>query len=46
MVDMMRNGLIDAIDLITHSFPVADFRTPFAIASDRAQVMKAQLEFT
>lgn len=45
-VDLMRKGLIDVKPLITHSFPLAEFGAAFAVASDRAQSMKVQLDFT
>ena len=45
-VDLMRKGLIDVTPLVTHSFPLAEFEAAFAIASDRAQSMKVQLDFT
>ncbi|WP_238367488.1 L-idonate 5-dehydrogenase [Mesobacterium pallidum] len=44
-VDMMRKGLIDAGQLLTHSFPLADFADAFAMANDRTQAMKVQLDF-
>lgn len=44
-VDLMRKGLIDVEPLITHSFPLAEFETAFATASDRSRAMKVQLEF-
>lgn len=45
-VDLMRKGLIDVAPLITHSFPLSEYDQAFAIASDRAQSMKVQLDFT
>ncbi|MDA7429556.1 L-idonate 5-dehydrogenase [Primorskyibacter aestuariivivens] len=45
-VDLMRKGLIDVEPLITHSFPLAEYETAFATASDRSRAMKVQLEFT
>lgn len=45
-VDLMRKGLIDVAPLITHSYPLAEFETAFATASDRSKAMKVQLEFT
>ncbi|GGE58247.1 L-idonate 5-dehydrogenase [Actibacterium pelagium] len=45
-VDMMRAGLIDVTPLVTHSYPLADFAAAFAMAADRSQAMKVQLEFT
>ena len=45
-VDLMRKGLIDVTPLITHSYPLAEFETAFATASDRSKAMKVQLEFT
>ena len=44
-VDLMRKGLIDVQPLITHSFPLAEYETAFATASDRSRAMKVQLEF-
>ena len=45
-VKLMRKGLIDVAPLVTHSFPLAEFEAAFATASDRAQAMKVQLDFT
>lgn len=45
-VDLMRQGLIDVKPLVTHSFPLAEFASAFATASDRATgAMKVQLDF-
>ncbi|MBF9024558.1 alcohol dehydrogenase catalytic domain-containing protein [Rhodobacterales bacterium HKCCD6035] len=44
-VRMMQNGLIDTRPLITHSFAWAEFSAAFAMANDRTQAMKVQLEF-
>ena len=44
-VDLMCKGLIDVQPLITHSFPLAEYETAFATASDRSRAMKVQLEF-
>lgn len=44
-VELMHKGLIDVDPLITHSFPLAEFETAFATASDRSKAMKVQLEF-
>lgn len=45
-VDLMRKGLIDVKPLITHSFPLSEYASAFAMASDRSKAMKVQLEFT
>lgn len=45
-VDLMRKGLIDVAPLITHSFPLSEYETAFATASDRSKAMKVQLEFS
>lgn len=45
-IQLMQAGLIDVKPLITHSFPLADFATAFATATDRKQAMKVQLEFS
>jgi L-idonate 5-dehydrogenase len=42
----MQKGLINVKPLVTHSFALADYAAAFAIANDRAQAMKVQLEFT
>ncbi|MCV2875030.1 L-idonate 5-dehydrogenase [Rhodobacteraceae bacterium XHP0102] len=44
-VRMMQNGLIDTRPLITHSFAWTEFEAAFAMANDRTQAMKVQLEF-
>ncbi|WIV50395.1 L-idonate 5-dehydrogenase [Marivivens sp. LCG002] len=44
-VRMMQQGLIDVKPLVTHSFALADYEAAFAVASDRSQAMKVQLEF-
>lgn len=44
-VDLMQKGLIDPSPLLTHTFPLADYETAFATASDKAQSMKVQLDF-
>ncbi|MBK5933682.1 L-idonate 5-dehydrogenase [Rhodovulum imhoffii] len=44
-IALMCKGLIDVKPLITHSFPLRDFNTAFATASDRSQAMKVQLDF-
>jgi len=44
-VDLMQKGLIDPSPLLTHTFPLADYETAFAAASDKAQSMKVQLDF-
>ncbi len=44
-VRMMQNGLIDTRPLITHSFAWTEFDAAFAMANDRTQAMKVQLEF-
>ncbi len=44
-VQMMRSGLINVDQLVTHSFDVGEAVTAFEIASDRSQSMKVQLTF-
>ncbi|MFZ5961855.1 L-idonate 5-dehydrogenase [Thalassococcus sp. BH17M4-6] len=44
-VGMMQQGLIDVTPLITHSFALEDYAQAFAMAGDRSQAMKVQLEF-
>lgn len=44
-VEFMQKGLIDVKPLVTHSFALAEFAAAFAMANDRAQAMKVQLEF-
>lgn len=44
-VDMMRSGLIDVKPLISHTVPLDEAENAFIIASDRAQAMKAQIDF-
>lgn len=44
-VDFMQKGLIDVKPLVTHSYALADFAAAFAMANDRSQAMKVQLEF-
>ena len=45
-VHMMQKGLIDVTPLVTHSFVLAEYETAFAVAVDRSQSIKVQLEFT
>ncbi|WP_109310535.1 L-idonate 5-dehydrogenase [Ruegeria sp. AU67] len=44
-VEMMRSGLINVDQLVTHSFEVGEAVTAFEVASDRSQSMKVQLTF-
>ena len=44
-VAMMQKRLIEVAPLLTHSFPLTDFRDAFDTASDRSRAMKVQLEF-
>ncbi len=44
-VQMMRSGLINVDQLVTHSFEVGEAVTAFEVASDRSQSMKVQLTF-
>jgi L-idonate 5-dehydrogenase len=44
-VEFMQKGLIDVKPLVTHSYPLAEYAAAFAMANDRAQAMKVQLEF-
>ncbi len=44
-VEMMRSGLINVDQLVTHSFEVGEAITAFEVASDRTQSMKVQLTF-
>ncbi|MDW4498791.1 L-idonate 5-dehydrogenase [Sulfitobacter sp. D35] len=44
-VRMMQTGLIDVKPLLTHTYPLAEFETAFATASDRSKAMKVQLDF-
>ncbi len=44
-VDMMRNGRLDVKPLITHTFALADAVSAFEKASDRSEVIKAQIAF-
>ncbi|MBB4009849.1 L-idonate 5-dehydrogenase [Allorhizobium taibaishanense] len=45
-VELMRKGLIDVKPLITHTVPLEEALSAFALASDRSQAMKAQIEFS
>ena len=45
-VDLMQKGLIDVAPLVTHSYPLADFAAAFAMANDKSQAMKVQLDLT
>lgn len=45
-VEMMRKRLIDVRPLITHTMAFADALAAFALAGDRSQAMKVQLDFT
>jgi L-idonate 5-dehydrogenase len=45
-VALMQKRLIDVAPLLTHTFPLAAFDQAFAVASDRGQAMKVQLDFT
>ncbi|AXT28501.1 L-idonate 5-dehydrogenase [Ruegeria sp. AD91A] len=45
-VEMMRSGLINVDQLVTHSFDVREAIAAFEIASDRSRSMKVQLIFT
>lgn len=45
-VELMRKGLIDVKPLITHTVPLEQALSAFALASDRSQAMKAQIEFS
>lgn len=44
-VRMMQQRLVDVSPILSHSFPLADFKDAFAMANDRAQAMKVQLVF-
>lgn len=44
-VDLMRGGLIDVAPLITHTLPLSEAVAAFEIAGDRAQAVKAQIDF-
>lgn len=44
-VSMIQKELVDVRPLITHSFPWGDYEQAFAMANDRSQAMKVQLEF-
>jgi L-idonate 5-dehydrogenase len=44
-VSLMRDGLIDVKPLITHTVPLAEAESAFAIANDRSAAMKAQIAF-
>ncbi|MDO6732778.1 L-idonate 5-dehydrogenase [Marinovum sp. 2_MG-2023] len=44
-VQLMQKGLIDPAPLLTHTFPLAEFASAFATASDKSQSMKVQLDF-
>ena len=44
-VQMMQQGLIDVAQLLTHSFPLAEFEEAFSVANDRSKAMKVQLVF-
>ncbi|WP_282150810.1 L-idonate 5-dehydrogenase [Ruegeria atlantica] len=44
-VEMMRTGLINVDQLVTHTFDVGEAVTAFEVASDRSQSMKVQLTF-
>lgn len=45
-VEFMQKRLIDVAPLVTHSFALADFEAAFAMAGNRAEAMKVQLDFT
>lgn len=45
-VDLMQRGLIDPSPLISHTVPMAEAESAFALATDRSQAMKVQLDFT
>ena len=45
-VGMMARRLIDVRPLVTHTLPLAEAEQAFVLASDRNQVMKAQIAFT
>jgi L-idonate 5-dehydrogenase len=45
-VGLMQKRLIDVRPLITHTVPLAEAESAFALASDRSRAMKAQIAFT
>ena len=45
-VKMMQGGLIDVRPLMTHHYALDDFADAFAMANDRSQAIKVQLDFT
>ncbi len=45
-VDFMRKGLINVKPLITHQVALDDVEKGFALANDRTQAMKVQIEFS
>ena len=44
-VELMNKKLVDVKPLISHSVPFRDFEKAFALAADRHQSMKVQLNF-
>lgn len=45
-VSLMQKGLIDVKPLISHTVALAQAQSGFALASDRSQAMKVQIDFT
>jgi L-idonate 5-dehydrogenase len=45
-VELMQKGLIDVAPLITHTLPLNEAERAFQVAGNRAEAMKAQIEFS
>ncbi|PZX14479.1 L-idonate 5-dehydrogenase [Palleronia aestuarii] len=45
-VSLMRKGLIEVKPLVTHTFGIDEVDAAFAMAGDRTQAIKAQIDFT
>nr|NIL99011.1 L-idonate 5-dehydrogenase [Planctomycetales bacterium] len=44
-VELMQKQLIDVIPLLTHTYPFTEHEEAFAVAADKDQSMKVQLDF-